>query len=236
MLKFLLFAVPFLYAFIAMKLSAWQMQRKLRRDSSPMNDMAVRQLHQKLARVAKIESIDIRIHEVSPINGMVLPNGEIYITRGLMNCYLRGDISGEELASVIAHEIGHVMLGHTKGRLASFAGQNAARILLGALFNRFIPFLGAFLAQTLITLFFKRLSRDDEFAADAYASALLTAAGIGTQPQKTLFRKLPTLTGQSGGGIAWLMSHPRIEDRIHAIEKREERWKKDGDHQVPTHS
>ena len=70
-----------------------------------------------------------------------------------------------------------------------------------------------------------RMSRRDEFEADAYASALLVKAGIGTAPQKSLFRKLDRLTG-SGGQTApdWLRSHPHTADRIAAIEANEARW------------
>ena len=59
----------------------------------------------------------------------------------------------------------------------------------------------------------------------AYASALLVKAGIGTAPQKSLFRKLDALTGAPGSGTpAWLMSHPNVAERIAAIEAREARW------------
>jgi putative metalloprotease len=54
----------------------------------------------------------------------------------------------------------------------------------------------------------------------------LTASGIGTEPQKSLFRKLEAL---SGGGLrgraAWLMSHPSTADRIKAIETLEDKWR-----------
>ena len=70
-----------------------------------------------------------------------------------------------------------------------------------------------------------RLSRQDEYEADAYAAALLTKAGIGTGPQKALFTKLEALTGMGGRGTpAWLMSHPKTEDRVRAIEALEARW------------
>ena len=68
-------------------------------------------------------------------------------------------------------------------------------------------------------------SRQDEYEADAYASALLVKAGLGTAPQKDLFRKLASLTGMGGRGApAWLMSHPKSQDRIAAIEANEARW------------
>jgi putative metalloprotease len=70
-----------------------------------------------------------------------------------------------------------------------------------------------------------RLSREDEYEADAYAAALLTKAGIGTTPQKSLFAKLERLTEARGGTApAWLMSHPQTADRIRAIEALEARW------------
>jgi putative metalloprotease len=53
---------------------------------------------------------------------------------------------------------------------------------------------------------------------------LLIKAGIGTEPQKSLFRKLEGLTGVGGGMPAWLMSHPKTEERIRAIETNEARW------------
>ncbi|MEM9268820.1 MAG: M48 family metalloprotease, partial [Pseudomonadota bacterium] len=68
-----------------------------------------------------------------------------------------------------------------------------------------------------------RLSRQDEYEADAYAAALLTKAGIGVGPQITLFEKLEQLTGTSGQ-LAWLMSHPKTADRIAAIERLKEGW------------
>ncbi len=70
-----------------------------------------------------------------------------------------------------------------------------------------------------------RLSRGDEYEADAYAAALLTKAGIGVGPQISLFRKLDALTqSQAGRAPAWLLSHPKTAERIAALEKLEARW------------
>ncbi|MGJ8612530.1 MAG: M48 family metalloprotease, partial [Octadecabacter sp.] len=70
-----------------------------------------------------------------------------------------------------------------------------------------------------------RLSRKDEYEADAYASALLIKAGIGTQGQKDLFTKLEKLTGAHGAKQpAWLLSHPKTVERIAAIKANELKW------------
>ena len=70
-----------------------------------------------------------------------------------------------------------------------------------------------------------RLSQRDEFEADAYATALLLKSGIGTEPQKALFRKLDAMTKSNHGTMpAWLLSHPSAAERIAAIEANERRW------------
>ena len=99
-------------------------------------------------------------------------------------------------------------------------------VLLLAVLVWFVgPLLAVWGARLITTALAARLSRGDEFEADAYASALLVKAGIGTGPQKSLFRKLEALTGARGAGVpAWLLSHPRSAERIRAIEEREARW------------
>ena len=96
--------------------------------------------------------------------------------------------------------------------------------MLTMILGRIIPGLGVYIANFLTTMLAARLSRSDEYEADAYAAALLTKAGIGTGAQKSLFTKLEALVGASGQPMAWLMSHPKTVDRIEAIEKLENRW------------
>ncbi len=127
---------------------------------------------------------------------------------------------------MIAHELGHVALGHTRRRMIDFSGQNAIRAVLAGVLGRFIPFIGPMIANLAGTLLAARLSRQDEFEADAYASALMVSAGFGVSPQKSMFEKLEHLAGLRGGGApAWLMSHPKTADRIAAIEAMEARWR-----------
>jgi putative metalloprotease len=85
--------------------------------------------------------------------------------------------------------------------------------------------MGAHLVNALSSLVLLRFSRKAEYEADAYAAALLVKSGIGTGPQKALFRKLPRLVGARAAYIPdWLLSHPKTEDRIRAIEALEARW------------
>ncbi len=228
MLKFALILLPIFYAIGAFQFSAWQTKRRMARNSSALTDFAIIKLNARLAEAAELPECTPRIYEISPVNGLAMPDGKIYITRGLMERYKRGEFNAEEIASVTAHELGHVMLGHTKKRMTDFAGQNAVRIALGFLLGRYIPFFGNLLAQSLLTLFVRQMSQADEMAADAYASALLTKSGIGTEAQKSLLAKLEAESGGQEGGIAWLSSHPKTQARIEAIKQREQRWKTTG--------
>ena len=129
-----------------------------------------------------------------------------------------------ELGSVIAHELGHVAHGHSRRRMIDFAGQNVIRVVLAGVLGRLLPGIGGWIAGLAAGALSARLSRQDEFEADAFASALMIKAGYGTAPQKSLFRKLDALAGSRGTAPAWLMSHPKTQARIAAIERLEARW------------
>jgi putative metalloprotease len=177
-----------------------------------------------MAKALDIPKLNVQIYEIDPINGLAAPDGRIFITRGFYNKYKAGDVSGEELASVIAHELGHVALGHARRRMIDFSGQNAVRAALGMVLGRVLPGIGPWIAGLVANLLMARLSRGDEYEADEYAAALMVKSGLGTDAQKTLFLKLEELTGQIGSLPAWLMSHPKTADRIAAIETLEQKW------------
>jgi len=105
-----------------------------------------------------------------------------------------------------------------------FAGQNLVRTVLATTFGRFIPIIGPWLAMLVASALAARLSREDEYEADAFAAALMVKSGFGTAPQKALLARLGQLTGSSGAPVTWLASHPPIERRIAAIEALERRW------------
>lgn len=200
--------------------------RELDKRSTELRDRDLGRLTSRMAEALDLERIKVNIYEVDPVNGLAAPDGRIFITRGFFRKYQTGEVTAAEMASVIAHELGHVALGHSKRRMIDFSGQNAIRVALATVLGRFIPFVGVAIANMLVSLLAARLSRGDEYEADAYASALLVKAGIGTEPQKTLFRKLDGLTTGAGRAQApaWLMSHPKTEERIKAIEALEKRW------------
>lgn len=215
------------YGLVMYHFSAWRTRRELDEKSTELADPALRALCARMAKALDIPRIRVNIYEVDPVNGLAAPDGRIFLTRGFYEKYRKGEVTGEEMASVIAHELGHVALGHSRRRMIDFSGQNAVRTVLATVLGRFIPWIGPMIAGLMMSLLAARLSRGDEYEADAYAAALLVKSGIGTGPQKSLFTKLERLTGMRGRGTpAWLMSHPKTADRIAAIETLENRWAK----------
>ena len=206
--------------------SALRLRKTLDAQSAELLDPTLQPVLDKLARALDIKKVKVHLYEVDPVNGLAAPDGRIFITRGFYNKYKSSDVSAEELASVIAHELGHIALGHSKRRMIDFSSQNAVRAALGMVLGRFLPGIGNWIANILANLLMAKLSRTDEYEADEYASALLIKSGIGTGPQISLFEKLEALSGQTGQLPAWMMSHPKTAERISAIKKREESWGK----------
>lgn len=227
MLRFAPILLAVIYGLVMYRFSASRTARELDANSTELADAGLKKLCDQMATSLDIPRIKVHIYEIDPVNGLAAPDGRIFITRGFYEKYRKGEVTGEEMASVIAHELGHVALGHSRRRMIDFSGQNALRTAMGMVISRFIPFVGHYIANFLTTILAARLSRNDEYEADAYASALLTKSGIGTAAQKSLFLKLNALTKSNGGSApAWLLSHPKTSERIKAIEAMEKRWSK----------
>ncbi len=225
MLKLTPILLALLYGFVMYRFSAWRTARELDARSTELADPMLRVMNDRLARALDLPRIRVHIYEIDPVNGLAAPDGRIFITRGFYRQFQEGKVSADELASVIAHELGHVALGHARRRMIDFSGQNALRTAMALMLSRILPGIGGVIANALTSLLAARISRADEYEADAYAAALLTKAGIGTAPQISLFQKLEKLTEDRGGAApAWLMSHPKTEERIKAIEKLSLSW------------
>lgn len=225
MLKLTPILLAVLYAVLMYQFSVWRTKKVLDAQSRPLDEPGLGREIDRLARALDLPHIPVHVYAIAPVNGLAAPDGRIFLTEGFLKKYRDGDVTGAELASVVAHELGHVAHGHARRRMIDFSGQNAIRVALATVLGRFVPGVGIYLAGLLTSLLAARLSRQDEYEADEWASALLIKAGIGTAPQKSLFRKLEALTGASGAGTpAWLLSHPKSAERIAAIERNEAKW------------
>jgi putative metalloprotease len=225
MLKLSPILLALIYGLVMYRFSAWRTAKELDSRSTELADPKLKHLTDRMAAALELPRIRVHIYEIDPVNGLAAPDGRIFITRGFYNKFRAGEVTAEEMASVIAHEMGHVALGHARRRMIDFSGQNALRTALAIALSKVIPGLGVWIAGAVTSLMAAKISRSDEYEADAYAAALLAKAGIGLEPQISLFEKLEQLTRQGGATPpAWLMSHPKTEDRIKALRALESRW------------
>lgn len=147
----------------------------------------------------------------SVANAIALPGGKIYLFNGL----LKRAESPDEIAGVLAHELGHVRhRDHLRGMLRN----GGTSFLLGLLFGD-ITGSGAVIFASR-ALFDASYSREGETSADTFAIEVMHKLGRSPRPMgELLFR----VTGKEGArNIAILASHPLTEDRLERM-KREER-------------
>jgi putative metalloprotease len=206
MLKFTPILLAILYALAMFQFSAWRTRRELDEKSTELADATLKTLTDRMAAALGLERIRVNLYEVDVVNGLAAPDGRIFLTRGFYEKYRRGEVTAEELSSVIAHELGHVALGHSRRRMIDFSGQNAIRVALATVLGRFIPGLGVWIANMLTTLLAARLSRQDEYEADAYASALAGEIGDRHGAAEIALRQA---RGADRHGRA---RHPRLAD------------------------
>lgn len=224
MLRYSPILLALLIGWLSYVFSARKSKRDLSRNSTPLTDPVLNKLLSQMAQALDIPRVKVFVYEIEPVNGLAAPDGRIFITRGLLKKYLSGEISAAEIASVIAHELGHIALGHSQQRLIDFGGQNLMRALLMGVIGRYIPVVGGYIANFIIGLLAAKLSRNDEYEADAYGAALLLKSGIGLSAQISMFRKLESWAKTKGGTPAWLLSHPETKLRIEAVEKLKASW------------
>ena len=149
------------------------------------------------------------------INAFALPNGQLYVTRGLIA--LANDEA--ELASVLAHEMGHVIARHAAIREEQ-AKQAAvvAHVVSDVLSD---PNAGALaLAKSKLTM--ASFSRAQEFEADAIGVGISARAGFDPYGASRFLTDMQRNADLKAGGAAkndtrildFISSHPATPDRV----------------------
>ena len=150
------------------------------------------------------------------INAMALPGGYIYVTRGML-AHLNNE---DQLATVLAHEIGHVAARHA-ARQAWQQQIGQGLLLGGALLGQGLGLptqdlmnLGGMAAQ----LIFLRYSREDELEADKLGVEYSSGAGYDPRETIGLFQTLDRMQEKEGQGMpGFLSTHPDPGERIQRI-------------------
>ena len=147
-------------------------------------------------------------------NAFALPGGKVGVNTGIFSVARNQD----QLAAVLAHEIGHVIERHHDERITRQMGASGAVQLLGALAGDYGSLAtqgGGLLAQTGFLL---PGSRVQETEADVVGQRLMANAGFDPAQAVDLWQNMIAAGG--GRPPEWLSTHPNPQSRIQELRTR----------------
>jgi Zn-dependent protease with chaperone function len=143
-------------------------------------------------------------------NAFALPGGKVYLFNGL----LARAQSPDEIAGVLAHELGHLRHRDSTRNLIYNGGTS---FLIGLLFGDITGSSALiFASRSIVTASY---TREAEQNADTFSIDVMHRLGRPTKPMgELLFR----VTGKEGDkGLSFLANHPLTEDRLARMSKED---------------
>jgi predicted Zn-dependent protease len=167
-------------------------------------------LGQRLAATSFYRDLPWHLHIVQDdaINAFNIPGGHVYVNTGLV----KATDNVAELASVVAHELGHGMARHGTEMLTK---QYGFGIVAGLVLGNNPAIYEQLLAQIIGGGLFAKYSRDAEREADRIGIQMMYDAGYDPTGMVTMFQELLEAQRSQPGTIEkFFSSHPLTEERI----------------------
>lgn len=152
-------------------------------------------------------------------NAFALPGGKVGVNTGILTVAKNQD----QLAAVLAHEIGHVVEHHHDERITRQMGASALVQGLGALVGSKYGESGSSLAtqgggMLAQTGFLLPGSRTQETEADVVGQRLMAEAGFNPEQAVNLWQNM--MVASEGRQPEWLSTHPDPQSRIQELRAR----------------
>ncbi len=147
--------------------------------------------------------LNVLVLDIGVVNALATPGGNIVVFREL----LTEAKSPEEVAGVIAHEMGHVVARHPAQAVARDLGVS---LIFNMLLGGFGGGVAGNIGETMLT---SAYSRDAEREADAIGAKLLRDAGIPTAGFVAFFERLAKQAGSLEQAFSFISSHPPSAER-----------------------
>ena len=142
------------------------------------------------------------------INAFCMPGGKIAVYTGILD---QLQLTDDEAAMVIGHEMAHALREHARARIAKTQGTGALLSIGAALFG--LGQLGDVAANIGTQLISLRFSREDEIEADLVGLELGARAAYVPEASMSLWEKMGKVSG-GGSGPGFLSTHPTGPDRL----------------------
>lgn len=169
----------------------------------------------RICRTRAIDCRDIKIHMIrnSEVNAFALPDNHMVIYSGLIE-YAQ---NAEEVAGVMAHEIGHMEKKHVMKKLVKEVGLEMLFAMAGGDAGFEI------VRETGKTLSSTAFDRKQEGEADEYAVETLAGSNIDPQHLSNFFFRL-SQKHNIPAELAWVSTHPDTKERAADIIKKKKEF------------
>lgn len=174
----------------------------------------VQQILDRIVAVCDRQDIiySIKVIDEESLNAVSLPGGYIYVFKGMYDAVQ----SDDELAGVIAHEVGHVTAKHGVKRMQASYGYAFLQVLSVASGSAD----AAVGANALFTTVFLAHARGDEFQADKLGVKYLKAAGYDPNAMLGVLKRLDKKHRKDPDQpMVYFRTHPYINERMAIVNK-----------------
>lgn len=192
-----------------------QVEKELKFSSDPLQKKRVEDIGKKIAAVSDRKEIDyyFQVLDDDTVNAVSLPGGYVYVNSGLLDKVS----SDDELACVLAHEVGHIVARHSIKKLQAMQSYSILRLLVAV-----APGTGGVgpAADAAFTQFLLGYSRESELLADQLGTRYAKLAGYNPHGMITFLTKLQDINRRMPlQERSYFKSHPYVPDRIRVVKQ-----------------
>jgi MAF protein len=192
-----------------------QVREEYKAAEDPLMQKRVEDIGKKIASVCDRKEITYHfaVLQDDEVNAVSLPGGYVYVNSGLIEKVS----SDDELAGVIAHEVGHIVARHSIKKLQAYQMYSILRLLTVATPQTAQAGAAADLAFEELLLGY---GREDELLADQLGARYSKLAGYDPQGMISFLNKLQEVNRrQPLRPRSYYKTHPYIPDRIRVVKQ-----------------
>lgn len=194
---------------------AKSVEKEYKLAEDPLLQQRVREIGNKIAAVCDRKDIEytFKVLDDDEVNAVSLPGGFIYINKGLLE---KVD-NDNQLACVLAHEVGHVVARHSIKKLQALQGYSLLRILVAQAPQSGEVGAASDMAFTQLLLGY---SREDELLADQLGARYARLAGYDPKGMIEFLEKLQEINKRKPlRPKSYFRTHPYVPDRIRIVKQ-----------------
>ena len=175
---------------------------------APVNNPYAERLNRLVARHQQEGDVRLnyKVYLSDSVNAFAMADGTIRVYQGLMD-----KMTDEELLFVIGHEIGHVVMGHSRKQAQVAYATSAVRTGVASVGGTIGSLAQSTIGEISEKIINAQYSQKEEREADDFGLVFLQKYGYPPEAAVQSLRKL----GNSGGGI--MSTHPNSVERAERL-------------------